>query len=118
MNFFSSFQGVLVGFFSFILILASGLFAAAQQPTPGVVAELWPLERPAADSPRRAFEILRSQAPKGKATTLPLDQFEMFSIDIWSIGLGACWESMGVPADADFDWMTGEFTWGGEGPMI
>jgi len=43
---------------------------------------------------------------------------KMFSIDIWSIGWGACWESMGVPADADFDWMTGEFTWGGEGPMI
>ncbi|MCX6975280.1 MAG: hypothetical protein NTZ94_13510, partial [Verrucomicrobia bacterium] len=77
MNFFSSFQGVLVGFFSFILMLASGLSAAAQQPTLGVVAELWPLERLATDSPRRAFEILRSQAPKSKATTLPLDKFEI-----------------------------------------
>jgi hypothetical protein len=44
---------------------------------PGVVAEIWPLDRPAACSVRRAFEICRSRKPAEAAVTMQLADLEI-----------------------------------------
>ena len=77
MKFLSYFQRARSGFLALISILASGVSVVAQEFQPGITAEIWPLENPAAESPRRALEILRSQPRKGHPETLTLDKLEI-----------------------------------------
>ena len=56
---------------------AAGAAAGAPETNPGLVAETWPFDRPAATAAQRTFETWRSRNPPGPATTLPLDKLEI-----------------------------------------
>jgi hypothetical protein len=77
MKFLSYFRRARSGFLALISILASGVSVVAQEFQPGITAEIWPLEAPPAESPRRALEILRSQPRKGEPAILALDKLEI-----------------------------------------
>ncbi len=49
----------------------------AEEPPPGVVAEIWPMEIPAGTSPQRAFEQWRAQDPGQPAKVLALDHLSI-----------------------------------------
>lgn len=77
MKFLSYFRRARSGFLALISILASGVSVVAQEFQPGITAEIWPLEDPVVELPRRALEILRSQPRKGEPAILALDKLEI-----------------------------------------
>lgn len=77
MKFLSYFRRARSGFLALISILASGASVFGQEFQPGITAEIWPLEDPVVEAPRRALEILRSQPRKGEPAILTLDKLEI-----------------------------------------
>ncbi len=64
-------------FLSLLWMAPLAATAADKEIKPGVVAEVWPLDRPAATSVRRAFEICRSRKPAEAAATMQLADLEI-----------------------------------------
>ena len=64
-------------FLSLLWMAPLAATAADMEIKPGVVAEIWPLDRPAATSVRRAFEICRSRKPAEAAATMQLADLEI-----------------------------------------